>query len=98
MKHEKYQIFFDSPTGLVPGSLDLCETDVGFSGHITLLGRGTNITAGKMEGDMRDFRGTVWYRQQEVPFHASGALSDGVLDIDMSIGSRIFALTGFPIE
>lgn len=98
LKHEKYHIFFDSPTGLVPGSLDLCQTAAGFSGHITLMGRGTNITDGTMEGDLRNFGGTIWYKQEEVPFHASGMLSDGVLDIDMSIGSQIFPLTGFPIE
>lgn len=98
MKHEKYNIFFDSPTGLIPGSLDLCETESGFSGHITMLGHGSNITEGSMNGDTRDFKGTIWYEKEEVPFHAKGSLSDGVLDLDMSIGSRLFPLTGFPVE
>ena len=97
MKQERYHIFFDSPSGLLPGSLDLCQTDDGVSGHITIMGRGSNITDGSMEGDMRDFGGTIWFRQQEMPFHANGEISDGVLDLDVTVGSEVFALTGFPV-
>lgn len=97
MKQERYHIFFDSPTGLLPGSLDLCQTDHGVSGHITMMGHGSMITGGTMDGDLRDFAGTIWFRQKEVPFHANGELSDGVLDLDLTIGSQVFPLTGFPV-
>ncbi len=98
MKHEKYQIFFDSPTGLVPGSLDLCQTEEGFSGHIALLGHGTTLTDGKIDGDVRDFGGKIWYKEEEGPFHANGLLSDRVLDLDVTIGEQVLPLTGFPVE
>ena len=98
MKQEKYNIFFDSPMGLLSGSLDLCETMTGLSGYIMLMGHGTIITDGRMEGDMRDFTGTIWFKNQEVPFHANGALSDGVLDLDMLIGSQVYPLACFPVS
>ena len=84
--------------GLMAGSLDLCQTHTGVTGHVTLMDHGTNITEGKMDGDNRDFYGTMWFEDQEMPFHAAGVLADGVLELDVTIGSRIFSLTGFPIE
>lgn len=98
MKQEKYNIFFDSPMGLLSGSLDLCETVKGITGYIMLMGHGTIITDGKMEGDIRDFEGTIWFKNEEVPFHANGELSDGVLDLDMSIGSQVYPLSCFPVS
>ena len=55
MNQEKYNIFLDSPVGLMAGSLDLCQTHTGVTGHVTLMDHGTNITEGKMDGDNRDF-------------------------------------------
>ena len=48
--------------------------------------------------DKRDFYGTVWLREEEVPFHAQGVLEDGMLELDMNIGAQLFPLTGFPIS
>ena len=42
--------------------------------------------------------GTVWLREEEVPFHAQGVLEDGMLELDMNIGAQLFPLTGFPIS
>ncbi len=98
MKQEKYNIFFDSPMGLLSGSLDLCETGTGLSGYIMLMGHGTIITSGTMEGDRRDFEGTIWFKDEEVAFHANGELSDGVLDLDMTIGSQVYPLSCFPVS
>ena len=98
MNQEKYNIILDSPVGLMAGSLDLCQSHTGVTGHVTLMDHGTNITEGKMDGDNRDFYGTMWFEDQEMPFHAAGVLADGVLELDVTIGSRIFSLTGFPIE
>ena len=39
MTMEKYNIFFDSPVGLLSGTLDLCQTECGLTGHITMMGR-----------------------------------------------------------
>ena len=98
MAMEKYNIFFDSPVGLLSGTLDLCQTECGLTGHITMMGRGTNITDGHIMDDKRDFYGTVWLREEEVPFHAQGVLEDGMLELDMNIGAQLFPLTGFPIS
>lgn len=97
MNQEKYNIFLDSPVGLMAGSLDLCQTRTGVTGHVTLMNHGTNITEGNMDGDNRDFCGTMWFENHEMPFHATGVLADGMLELDVTIGSRIFSLTGFPI-
>lgn len=98
MQQEKYNIFLDSPMGLLSGSLDLYPTEDGISGHIMMMGHGTMITHGKMEGDIRDFVGTIWFEDNEVSFHAVGVLADGVLELDVSIGPRTFSLTGFPVR
>ncbi|HBI63951.1 MAG TPA: hypothetical protein DDX51_02370 [Clostridiales bacterium] len=98
MKQERYHIFFDSPNGLIPGSLDLCKTEAGVSGHIAVLGHGTIISAGYMEGDLRAFDGTIWFREKNVPFHADGLLTDGMLELDITIGSQSFPMTGFPVS
>ena len=84
MTMEKYNIFFDSPVGLLSGTLDLCQTECGLTGHIM--------------DDKRDFYGTVWLREEEVPFHAQGVLEDGMLELDMNIGAQLFPLTGFPVS
>lgn len=97
LKQERYNIFFDSKSGLVPGVLDLCRTSDGVSGHITMLGHGTNVTGGHMDGNQRQFEGTIWIKDREVAFTASGELNDEVLELDMTIGSKQVSLTGFPI-
>ncbi|MDO4173997.1 MAG: hypothetical protein Q4D42_04465 [Eubacteriales bacterium] len=98
MKQEKYNIFLDSPVGLLSGSLDLCPEQDDVSGHIMMMGHTTEIAHGKMEDDVRDFCGTIWFEGNEVSFHAMGLLTDGMLELDVSIGSRTFALTGFPVR
>ncbi len=99
MKHERYQIFFDSPMGLIPGSLDLCQANGDVSGSIRLWNHDTSITGGSIDGNKRDFSGTIWFKQEEVPFCAKGELSsDEILDLDVTIGSKCYPLTGFPIE
>lgn len=98
MKQEKYTIFFDTGAALLPGTLNLCQTDKGLSGDIMLLGHGTTINRGEMQGDQRRFAGSIWYKEQEVPFEAEGMVNDGLLDIDISIWDQVFSLTGFPAE
>ncbi|MCD8356827.1 MAG: hypothetical protein LUE11_09685 [Clostridia bacterium] len=98
MQQEKYHIFFDSPAGLLSGSLDLCQTEAGVTGYLIMMGHGTNITEGKMVDDVRDFCGSIWFEDQEVDFHANGVLEDGMLELDVYIDSRQFALTGFPVR
>lgn len=98
MKQEKYHIFLDSPAGLLSGSLHLRETKTGLSGYIMMMGHGSAITDGKIDGDMRHFNGTVFLRDEEVAFEAIGELCDGILDLDMSIGSHTFPLACFPVS
>lgn len=97
MTMEKYNIFFDSPVGLLSGTLDLCQTDIGVTGHISMMGHGSTITHGHMQDDKRDFSGTVWFKEEEVPFYAEGILEDGVLELDMKLGPEFYPVTGFPI-
>ena len=98
MKQEKYTIFFDTGTALLPGTLNLYQTDESVSGDIMLLGHGTSIDSGEMQGNARRFAGSIWYKEQEVPFRAEGIVNDGLLDIDISIWDQVFSLTGFPAE
>ena len=98
MKSEKYNIFLDSGSGLLPGTLHLDETAEGLSGRITMLGHGTDITEGTIDGDERRFTGTIWYDEQEVPFSANGQVNDDVLELDISIGELVISLNGFPVE
>lgn len=90
MTMEKYNIFFDSPVGLLSGTLDLCQTECGLTGHITMMGRGTNITDGHIMDDKRDFYGTVWLREEEVPFHAAGRAGGCMLELDMTLAPSCF--------
>ena len=98
MKSENYNIFLDSGSGLLPGTLHLHQTEQGLSGRITMLGHGTDITEGTMDGEERRFTGTIWYDEQEVPFSADGQVNDGVLELDISIGEIVISLNGFPVE
>ena len=94
---ERYQIFLDSKTGLVPGTLDLCQTEQGVTGYVTMIGHGTEITSGTIEGNERRFDGTIWYKEQEVLFSADGEVNDEVLELNVHIGELLIPLTGFSI-
>ena len=98
MKRERYTAIFDAGSALVPGTIDLYETENGVSGHISMLGHGTTISHGEFDEDKRCFAGTIWYLEEEVPFEAEGIVRDGMLDLNISILGRVFPLTGFPTE
>lgn len=98
MKYEKYQVFFDTYAGLIPGTMELSQREGASSGRIIMDGHPLDLCDVAFTGDQRSFSGTLKIKDQSIDFNASGELDDGVLDIKVRSGYSSLLLTGFLID
>ena len=98
MKYEKYQVFFDTCAGLIPGTMELSQEENRTSGRMIIDGHPLDLSDVLFSVTHRSFSGSLSVQEHNISFLANGELDDDVLDIKIKSGYSSLLLTGFLLE